>query len=65
MFSGLLDLPSSQKFVLLFVFIIPCCRYMFRSLFDHLQEEYTILVSGNYYIDNGSVALYKKSNCKP
>jgi hypothetical protein len=36
-------------------FIIPSCRYMFRSLCDHLQEDYTILVFGNYYINNGSV----------
>jgi hypothetical protein len=39
-------------------YIIPYCRYMFRSLFDHLQTEYTILVFGNDYINNGSVVLY-------
>jgi hypothetical protein len=31
---------------------------MFRSLFDHLQAEYTILVFGSYYINNGSVVLF-------
>jgi hypothetical protein len=25
---------------------------MFRSLFDHLQAKYTILISGNYYTNN-------------
>jgi hypothetical protein len=29
---------------------------MLRSLFDHLQAEYTILVFGNYYTNNGSIA---------
>jgi hypothetical protein len=31
---------------------------MFRSLFDHLQAEYTILVLRNYDINNGSEVLY-------
>jgi hypothetical protein len=31
---------------------------MFRSLFDHLQAEYTILVFGKDYTNNGSVVLY-------
>jgi hypothetical protein len=30
------------KISILFDFIIPYCRYMFRSLSDHLQEEYPI-----------------------
>jgi hypothetical protein len=31
---------------------------MFRSLFDHLQAEYKILVFENYYINNRSEVLY-------
>jgi hypothetical protein len=31
---------------------------MLRSLFDHLQAEHTILVSGTYYSNNGSIVLY-------
>jgi hypothetical protein len=36
--------------------IICYCHYMFRSLFDHLQAEYTIFVLGNYYT-NISIVL--------
>jgi hypothetical protein len=31
---------------------------MFRSLFDYLQAEYTILIFGNDYTYNGSVVVY-------
>jgi hypothetical protein len=30
---------------------------MFRSLLDHLQDEYSVLAFGNYYTNKGSVAL--------
>jgi protein-disulfide isomerase len=32
-------------------FIIPYCRYMFRSLFDHLQAEYSVLVFEIIHLD--------------
>jgi hypothetical protein len=38
-------------------FIVSYCHYMFLSLFDNLHAEYTILVFGNCYIDNGSIVL--------
>jgi hypothetical protein len=42
--SGLLEIPSLTTISIVVRFLICHCRYMFRSLFYHLQAEYTIFV---------------------
>jgi hypothetical protein len=58
LYPGLLETPSLATISVAVCFIISYCRYMSRLLFGHPQEEYTILVIGNYYTRNSSVVLY-------